>query len=467
MLRQITTVLLSTMTLVLCAQQITPAGGGEYILPDQTECLSDEQRLEIIEANRSSIKQLMEQGIISVLDLRRPPSFGWPLSWEENTQFEHPYFNNNFVDLNPELGPLSWNQFSASNLDYNCGNRSYDTNTGYNHAGTDMSLWPFSWLQHEENTVSVVAADDGVIINKLDGNPDQNCSCVGNWNAVYLRHADGSISWYGHLKRNLLTTKSIGASVSKGEYLGIVGSSGCSTGPHLHFEVYDPDGNIVEPFAGNCNETVDESWWDDQQAYHDPHINAIFTHDAPPEFGCRDNEVPNLQEQFDPGDQIYTAFYYRDQLQGQISTMRLIQPDGALYNQWTHSSPQTYTASYWYWWWFLPDQGPFGTWTVECEIDGKLAQKEFEYGDLSTNSTDLNQDNLSISPIPSQGKIIISGIDGPYGYNLIDVRGQIVRSKTKLNTNQLDFTDITNGMYYLELWTQDGYKTLEKIILTR
>ena len=43
----------------------------------------------------------------------------------------------------------------------------------------------------------------------------------------------------------------VGQGVAAGETLGEVGSSGCSTAPHLHFEVRGPDGAVVDPFRPN------------------------------------------------------------------------------------------------------------------------------------------------------------------------------------------------------------------------
>ena len=112
-----------------------------------------------------------------------------------------------------------------------------------------MYTWPFSWYKMDHDQVKVVAAADGVIIYKSDGNFDKNCGFNNdNWNAVYVEHADGSVAWYGHLKNGSLSTKAVGESVSSGEYLGIVGSSGSSTGPHLHFEVRK-HGEPVDPMA--------------------------------------------------------------------------------------------------------------------------------------------------------------------------------------------------------------------------
>jgi hypothetical protein len=54
--------------------------------------------------------------------------------------------------------------------------------------------------------------------------------------------------------------------VVRGTRLGLVGSSGVSNWPHLHFEVRR-DGVAVEPFAGECS--TENSLWVDQLAYQD------------------------------------------------------------------------------------------------------------------------------------------------------------------------------------------------------
>jgi LysM repeat protein len=51
---------------------------------------------------------------------------------------------------------------------------------------------------------------------------------------VVIQHANGTQTLYGHMSRVLTT---VGATVSKGENIGLVGSTGESTGNHLHFEV--------------------------------------------------------------------------------------------------------------------------------------------------------------------------------------------------------------------------------------
>ena len=64
---------------------------------------------------------------------------------------------------------------------------------------------------------------------------------------VGIRHADGSISGYSHLERIMPRTK-VGARVRKGEVIGTVGTSGMSTGPHVHFSL-TRRGKPVNPLA--------------------------------------------------------------------------------------------------------------------------------------------------------------------------------------------------------------------------
>lgn len=72
----------------------------------------------------------------------------------------------------------------------------------------------------------VLAHSDGVVLYAGDGD--------GYGNAVWVKHSDGYVTGYGHLESLAVKT---GQSVSKGTVLGIIGTSGHSTGVHLHFEV--------------------------------------------------------------------------------------------------------------------------------------------------------------------------------------------------------------------------------------
>jgi len=62
----------------------------------------------------------------------------------------------------------------------------------------------------------------------------------GYGNYITIRHNDGTMSRYGHASKLLVKT---GDKVAQGENIALVGSTGRSTGPHLHFEIRDKNGN--------------------------------------------------------------------------------------------------------------------------------------------------------------------------------------------------------------------------------
>ena len=82
----------------------------------------------------------------------------------------------------------------------------------------------------------VVAIDDGEVL-KAYWNGD------GYGGLVIIGHPSGYETWYGHLER--LDVKQ-GEEVKRGQEIALMGSTGFSTGPHLHFEVRQ-DGQLVDP----------------------------------------------------------------------------------------------------------------------------------------------------------------------------------------------------------------------------
>lgn len=82
---------------------------------------------------------------------------------------------------------------------------------------------------------AVLAAEDGAVIFAQ--------ATKGSGNTVKLAHAGGWVTRYAHLSR---IDVSAGAAIRAGQKLGVSGSTGRSTGPHLHFEIiragyaYDP-----------------------------------------------------------------------------------------------------------------------------------------------------------------------------------------------------------------------------------
>ncbi len=85
----------------------------------------------------------------------------------------------------------------------------------------------------------VVAAADGVVVRS-------GWNSGGYGNLVDIRHADGSMTRYGHNSRLLVRE---GQQVRQGQQIADMGSTGYSTGPHVHFEVHLPNSGTVNPMA--------------------------------------------------------------------------------------------------------------------------------------------------------------------------------------------------------------------------
>jgi murein DD-endopeptidase MepM/ murein hydrolase activator NlpD len=99
------------------------------------------------------------------------------------------------------------------------------------HSGVDLAA---SWGS------PIVATSDGVV-NTADW-------AGGYGLLVALDHGGGLQTRYGHMSRLAVTP---GQQVRKGEVIGYVGSTGMSTGPHLHYEIR-VNGRAVNP-AGHLN----------------------------------------------------------------------------------------------------------------------------------------------------------------------------------------------------------------------
>jgi len=84
----------------------------------------------------------------------------------------------------------------------------------------------------------IYALTDGVV---AESGP---ASGFGMW--VVVRHPDGERTVYGHVNRSYVT---VGQEVRAGEHIADIGNRGFSTGPHLHLEVWAPDGTKLNPLT--------------------------------------------------------------------------------------------------------------------------------------------------------------------------------------------------------------------------
>ena len=351
------------------------------------ECLTTEQRAEIRGRLDDNIAYLREQGLLPETPSRVPTDFSWPLAPTENFNANDYWANAGFVDHNSGTG---WH-------DYMCYGRTWN-----GHDGTDYYLWPHSWNMMDNEEVAIVAAAPGTIIDKFDGSYDRNCSGSSDqWNAVYVMHDDGSETWYGHMKNGSLTSKFIGMTVETGEYLGLVGSSGNSNGVHLHFEVRDENGMVVDPYEGVCND-IEESHWGDQHAYRETALQRGGTYGMLSWWmTCPTRSILNYRDHFMNYEYGNLVGYFRDVLQGNPIYYQRVNPNGTVDHLQTINPDGNYTS---FWWWYggmFVDNTPPGEYAFRILLNGEAHDFPF-YWEMS-GCTDPTADNYDPDAVIDNG----------------------------------------------------------------
>lgn len=139
-------------------------------------------------------------------------------------------------------GVLKWPLSSVTVTQY-FGNTAFSQSGAYSgkgHNGIDFRAAPGTPV-HSALAGEVWETNEGVA---------RNCQ-YGKW--VLVKHANGLATLYAHLSE-ISTSK--GAVVATGQTIGYSGSTGYSTGPHLHFTVYAADAVSFKQYTCNSGATV-------------------------------------------------------------------------------------------------------------------------------------------------------------------------------------------------------------------
>lgn len=132
------TLLIALVSSIMFSQQPpSEAIGGKPILErNEGPCLSQKNRTAFFDQIEENIVILREQGrLIETKEQGNHPLFIWPVEQEDGFNYNSIWALTNYVDHDPS--------FPNSIQDFECGTRSYDTTSGYNHTGYDIATWPF------------------------------------------------------------------------------------------------------------------------------------------------------------------------------------------------------------------------------------------------------------------------------------------------------------------------------------
>ncbi|MFN8266220.1 MAG: peptidoglycan DD-metalloendopeptidase family protein [Chitinophagaceae bacterium] len=383
-------------------------------------------------------------------------SFSWPLKAAAGLIDCSYYYISAHVDHDNTATAIK---------DYNCGTVTYD-----GHRGTDIAIGPFPFYKMDNDQVEVIAAAPGTIIDKHDGEFDKNCATNSlTANYVIIQHADGSRAFYWHMKKKSVTAKAIGQTVVTGEKLGVVGSSGSSTGPHLHFEVWTGStaATMIDPFAGTCNTLNATSWWASQKPYREQGIIKASVHTTDLVWpACPATETPNESTSYTipfqgaglaPG---YAKFYVfiRNETSGVTGTMSILNPNATVFNTWTYTSTNNYKFSYWGFSKLLPTTN--GTYTFRASYNGNTCDQTFQIINSTTGIDEFNKNNnVQLYPNPTSSVAMLRWSQPLLRATLIvyNTGGQIVKTISNISGTQVNITrnGLQSGIYFIRMYKQE------------
>lgn len=268
----------------------------------------------------------------------------------------------NFADLDPRPGFLR---------DYRGGKFTYDTPT-FGHDALDIGLADFSAA---DEGMPVLAAADGIVEAVNDGAFDRNKSFAypePPANYVIINLGNGWRAKYWHLRRDSVSVK-VGDSIATGDFLGWTGSSGFSTGPHVHFELTyknHPVETMLDP----------ATFWVTPPQYPADYRHVIksgFSSNVP--TASEWAEQPQDIRTFKPGNRLSFWMIAGAMMPGDTRTVRLQRPDGSLFLDQTSNPGSTFfQVSQWAYTVTLPTTNVMGTWTATWLQNGvELTRKTF------------------------------------------------------------------------------------------
>lgn len=258
----------------------------------------------------------------------------------------------NYVDLDPNGGIV----------DYYGGNYTYN-----GHTGIDFTLANFAAM---DRGVAVYAVADGIVAGTHDGEFDRNTAEYQqspNANYIVILHTDlGLFSEYLHLKKYSIQV-GFGDTVTAGQQIAQVGSSGNSTDAHLHFEVIQ-SGDVIETYL-NPN-----YWWQDPLPYSGDMPGSldhgITDHDPNfPELRERPKTVLAFAQ--GPGQMACLWVHLHGIAQNDRLDYYFYRPNGSQYAHY-----YWYVNQIRYGWWYssinLPTAADIGNWRVDFRVNGNL-----------------------------------------------------------------------------------------------
>lgn len=327
----------------------------------------------------------------------------WPLGGANGRA----WMVNNYVDLDPAATLLEdYLGFTGSLA------RTYD-----GHRGIDIDI--SSFREMDSGSALVRAAAAGTVTFVDESNFDRNTSCTGTWNVVRIEHANGYDTLYGHLKRNSVVVN-VGDTVAAGQVLGVAGSAGCSSQPHLHFELQDCSNTAVESFSLGM--------WTSPPAYHAPSdvMDIMLRKGTITSSAQIKDPVPN-PGLYAPGEPLGIGLSMSGR-GGDVVDLSLTAPNGAV-DAWTWTVPGAARYRHLYPSWNNVAGSTPGTWTLRVRINNSLrATRTFNVSTLQPGLAEVARHGVPAASYQTVFDDVTAA-----GYRPVWVDGYEVGSSTYYN----------------------------------
>lgn len=345
--------------------------------------------------------------------------------------------------------------------DGHCRSKTYD-----GHQGTDFAVRSFRVM---DSGLDVRAADNGRVIFIRDGVFDREKASVvakGLGNYVGITHAGKLQTYYAHLRKGSITVK-VGDSVVAGQKIALVGSSGNSEGPHLHFELWYDSTYYIDPFSGPCGNAT--TYWKSEPAYDTGYsswssgmCNYVCTLDTL-------LEEPKRRDTFYAADPAITYWNIQNGLRrGDSLRIDWHTPAGTLW----YSYGYRLSRDWWYYmyWSYIntPSSSAEGKWSLKLYRNNiQVATRSFYYFRKPTevgNTLPLHGSGWTVS-YNGERIAVSGGMPGDY-FELYDISGKSVRSAHWEGTPcSVATNDLAPGIYVLTCRNNEAPAGRKKVVI--
>ena len=340
-------------------------------------------------------------------------------------------FSANFVDLDSTTGILDWD----------CTDWTYD-----GHQGNDVTIHSFT---EQAIGVPVFAALDGTVVDVHDGEFDQETAFDTNAKANYviLYHGGTQYTWYYHFRKNSITV-AVNQQVKAGTPLGMTGSSGYSTYPHLHFQTM-LNNQVYEPYAGTCRPGP-SGWVNQIPIRRDLYLEDFVLSDKDPaNYQPLPFDMPRTGTFVKGAPPITLRFMIHNIPASTNIRFRFSRPDGTVALD-TGDTPLNNAASRfsYYYFRYIANLSTVGTWHVEMLVNGtSLITAPLEVVDSAANIANrppFPLDGVTFDPPqPTVNDVVFCRL--PRGVVIRDPDYDVVRYRYQWTVNGNTVRDVTTA----------------------